>query len=335
MKTVPSISFHPADYALDEVHRAWAQMFEWLHRAAPLPVPGRAFTSHVQSHVVGRLILGHGHFNAQTMTFDAQRDSVLGGEQYLIVWTLRRGRMNILHDGQIFDIGPGEVWLIDQMRDAQALITDADVQFVVCPHSAIGYDPLIHPARFHVDLESELGAALHDDLQDLLRTAPNLSLRAAPDREQSYTDLLKALVIQSRQVPDLAGALPQQIKAYADEHIFDPGLSIEGLMNRFEVPRATILEALGLPISIEQYAADRRLDYALRSLGFGARAQRRLEVLARRSGYATITDFETAFEARFGISPSIILGALSGAEAHLRSSDAMGVWDRWHGVSVP
>ena len=156
MKGVPKILFDPADFEAEIAPSAWSNLFGFLHHARPIVAPGRAFSSYVNSYIIDGLIFGQGFFGLQTMEFDEDKDVVLNGDKYLVAWVLERGRMNILHDGEMLDVGPGEYCLIDQSRQSKALLTDSDVLSVIIPHSTIGYDPTIHPARVHVDISDPL-----------------------------------------------------------------------------------------------------------------------------------------------------------------------------------
>ena len=328
MKGVPSIIFDPVDFDADVGASAWSNLFGFLHRAKPIEVPGRPFSSFVNSYIIDGLIFGQGFFGLQTMEFDEEKDIVLNGEKYLVAWVLERGRMNILHDGQMLDVGPGEYCLIDQSRQSQALLTDSGVLSVIIPHSTIGYDPAIHPARVHVDLSDPLAAALHEDMQKISAAAPTMTRREAPDHGQHHKSLLIAL-LEAHAAPQAPSLTRMDIRHYVDAHVFSSDLTVERVMEALERPRGVILDALGLPSSFDAYLLERRLVYALRSLAFGGKNPAWITALAARCGFPSRDAFADAFREQFGFDPEIILGLLVDSYAARRGPFGDGLWDKW------
>ncbi|MEM1148223.1 MAG: hypothetical protein AAGH49_10555 [Pseudomonadota bacterium] len=329
MKGVPKIIFDPADFAADAGAAAWSRMFQFLHRARPLDVPGRPFASFVNSYIMDGLILGQGFFGLQTMTFDETKDQVLGGEKYLVAWVLGRGRMNILHDGEMLDVGPGEYCLIDQSRTSYALLTDCDVLSMIIPHSAIGYDPTQHPARVHVELTAPGAALLHEDLKELARIAPQMSRRDAPSYSARHRELVLSL-LNTRATPSAGPAsLGVQVRAFVDGRMFDAALTLETIMEQFALSRAAIMQHLGLPISLQAYQKSRRLIYAMRSLAFGPADRNRIRVVSDRLGYDTQTAFESDFEAALRFPPEVVLGVLSDAGVPPKITADAQLWKTW------
>ena len=329
MKGVPKILFDPGDFEPDAAAGAWSQLFQFLHRAKPIDVPDRPFASFVHSYIVDGLIFGDGHFALQTMTFDEERDVVLSGEKYLVSWVLSRGRMNILHDGEMLDVDPGEYCLIDQSRQSHALLTDSDVLSVIIPHSAIGYDPAIHPARVHVDLSSPGAKALYDDLQMIAKAAPTMTRRDAPAYGRHHKDLLISLLETAPAMEMQSANDAKQIRAEIDEHIFYERLTLDRVMEMVGKSRAQVLDAIGLPASFETYLAERRMVYALRSLAFGSADPAWLADVARLMGYPDTSAFETAFAAQFGFPPSVILGVLADAGPRRKDPENNRLWAGW------
>ncbi|MEO1564450.1 MAG: hypothetical protein AAFR98_13535 [Pseudomonadota bacterium] len=329
MKGVPKILFDPADFEAGTGASAWSQLFRFLHFAKPLDVRGRSFSSYVNSYIIDGLIFGQGVFGLQTMEFDEEKDTVLHGEKYLVSWVLQRGRMNILHDGEMLDVGPGEYCLIDQSRQSKAILTDSDVLSVIIPHSTIGYDPSLHPSRVHVDLSAPLAQLLYDDLQTITAAAPTMTRREAPAYGQTHKSLLIDL-LEAHASPQSKQTNAMEIRAFVDEQIFSGDVTVKDVMRRLERPRGVILDALGFSPSFEAYIEERRLVYALRSLAFGGTSPDWLQTVARRSGYPSVTEFQVAFEAQFGFEPQTILGVLVDSHAQTIIPQGKYQWEKWY-----
>lgn len=96
--------------------------------------------------------------------------------------------------------------------------------------------------------------------------------------------------------------LQEQLRGYVIDHISDPDLNVIDMAKAMNVSRTALFglmhEAFGMtPIS---YVTEKRLAYALDLIRMG----QKVNVVAKRCGYADAKYFGKVFKRRFGILPS-------------------------------
>lgn len=329
MKPYSAITFDLADFPANKAAAVWQRQFEMVHRASILPIPGRPMTSRFDSWPINGLWIMRGQFNPQIMELDIEKDRVFKREKYLCVWVLLSGRLNILHDGEILDIGPGEFFLIGHVREAFALLTEAEMVCVVLPHRVVGYDAAKHPSRVRIRANDEKSTDLVRQISAIAQLPDQLSPAKASELAESYRTLILSTLEREENTDRDAVHLDDAILDYIDERILDPDLSFNDLTERFQMSRAALVSEVEQLMHLPTYLQQRRLDYALRSLAFGGKGDAWLSEVAVRIGFADRETFETAFEAQFGFPPSVILGVLAHAAPKLKGSNQKRLWDHW------
>ena len=318
----------PEEQALE----LWVQAFQWLHHPAPLRVPGRKFSSNATTWMIDDLIFAHARLNAQTFSTEPQDFALPHRKKYICCWYFSKGSAHVLQDGSIFQIERERLYISDNARPYRAISCDADVMVAIIPHHAVGYDPLVHPAHFEVSQATELGRELLNGMLNIFRKAPSMTQMEVHQAAEKYKENFR-LALQSPGAVDKSLMVSRDpIRAYVKDHMFEPDLTIEHLMARFELPRSAIYEALNIPSGLPAYIADCRLDYAFRSLAFGDQTSHRIQDVAEYCGFTSSEDFESAFREKFGMPSEVVLGVLHAPSLLPEKTRELSLWETWHGL---
>jgi len=120
-----------------------------------------------------------------------------------------------------------------------------------------------------------------------------------PVDEQALLDLVAALAGPGRH--GVSGTYRAAAHAYIDLHLGDPALSAARVAAAVGISARHLSRVFAeAGSSVPQYILGRRLEAARRLLDHPATAPRTVAEVARRSGFASISHFSTAFTARFG-----------------------------------
>ncbi|MFN3214007.1 MAG: hypothetical protein ACE37M_12965 [Henriciella sp.] len=329
MTELPKLGFDPAEHSSDDRPEAWARYMSYMHKVQPLLVPERPFAAHAQSWVIERLVFSHVFFDPQTMCCKPGSSTVKGAPDILFGWIYRRGGAQIWHEGEMFDIGDNVFCLFDYSRELYSIAAQSEVYSIMVPHRRVGYDPLRHPARLILDLESADGALVAGELERVIRDADQMTRKDVPQEADRFSALLATLLNRNVRQAGEDQALKPKLLEYVDAHIFDQELSLTALMDVFDAPRGQIYAALDVAGKLDDYIARRRLDYALRSLAFGEANPKRTKDVAAYCGYTSLDAFEAAFSSQFGLPPKIALGAIARPDLRPELAEPADLWETW------
>ena len=329
MTELPKLAFDPAEHSSDDRPEAWVRYMSYMHKVQPLLVPERPFAAHAQSWVIERLVFSHVFFDAQTMSCKPGSSTVKGAPDILFGWIYRRGGAQIWHEGEMFDIGGNMFCLFDYSRELYSIAPQSEVYSIMVPHRRVGYDPLRHPARLILDLDSADGALVAGELDRIIRDADQMTRKDVPNEADRFSALMATLLNRHARHPEQDQTLKSKLLQYVDDHIFDPDLSLTTLMDVFDAPRGQVYAALDVAGKLDVYIERRRLDYALRSLAFGEGNPKRIKDIAAYCGYASRGAFEAAFSSQFGLPPDIALGAIGRPDLRPEFADETDLWETW------
>lgn len=329
MKGLQSLIFDPMQFAPEERAAAWSKFFGNMSVTRTLPVPGRSFGSQATVWLAERVAFTHARSHVQTYEAEAVARIGMQKRDNLLAWTCTSGIGQYVHDGRIFSIRPGDVFILDASKEVRAIMTDANMFSVVIPQSSVGYDPAQHPSSMLIRAFSERAAAFRAWLMETISELPRARRSDGAEIALIAKQQMRKVLIDTRADPSAEQVLSAQITDFIDAHVFDEHLTPAFLMEKFELSRARLYALRGVPQSLDSYVADRRLEYALRSLTSGAATADRIPRIARLCGYEETADFCTAFEQRFQFSPNLVLGQLSHAELATQTKETTDLWQRW------
>ncbi|MCR9270657.1 MAG: hypothetical protein NXH72_11755 [Hyphomonadaceae bacterium] len=328
MKGIPNIQFDPSDLSQDQAMTNWSEVFKWMHDARPIERPDRPFSSKANSWIVDSLVVSQGRYDLQVTAVD-ESQVPFETRNFLFCWVVKSGTSHVLHDGRVRSVGPNTYCIFDNARAFHAISTDTEFMCAVVPHSTISYDPLRHPANFQLDVRSRHGKALSENLGQIISEAPGMRRPDAVKAAQAHYDLLIDLLRQPEDALQPEFSQRDRLRAQLDELLLQPDFQFDDMMTMHELSRASLIQILDLPVSLETYVRTRRLDYAFRSLAFGPDNPERLGKIAHHSGFASESEFIQACEAQFDFHPQIVLGKLASAKSLLTAPQAP-LWDRWY-----
>lgn len=329
MKGLKSLTFDPMQFAPEERAAAWSKFFGNMSVTRTLPLPGRSFGSQATVWLAERVAFTHARSHVQT--YEAEEAARIGMQKRdnLLAWTCTSGIGQYVHDGRIFSIRPGDVFILDSSKEVRAIMTEANMFSVVIPHSSVGYDPIHHPPNMLIRAFSPRAAAFRAWLMETISELPRARRSDAPEIALIAKQHMRSILMDPRRDLSADQVLSERITDFIDQHVFDEHLTPALLMETFELSRARLYALRGVPQSLDSYVADRRLEYALRSLTFGAVSPDRIPKIARLCGFEETADFCAAFEQRFQFSPNLVLGQLSHAELSPQTQETTDLWQRW------
>ena len=326
MPSLKTLKFDPSQFAPEERASEWNKFFGNMSSERTLPVPGRPMSSEATIWVAGRVAFTHQRNQVQICESDEANLLSAHKRDSLLAWTATSGIGQYIHDGTLVSIRPGDVFVLDASKDVRAIMTDANIYSVTLPQGPVGYDSTRYPSHMLVRSTNPRAVDFRTWLMETIAELPGASNSDASELALSAEMRVRDLLIQPSSEKSDDRVLSERIADFIDDRIFDEHLSVEQIMGEFDVSRAQLYETLEVAQSLPSYVLDKRLEYALRSLTFGAADPDRIAQIARLCGYETVSDFAAAFEDRFQFSPSLVLGQL--AHAQLQSQPAR-LWEGW------
>lgn len=332
MKGLHTLTFDPAEFTDTDRQVAWMRFFSKINPIVPLPQ--KVFLPRASIWIAERVTFTFAKSHPQYYQSDEAFGFNLDQRTMIMAWTCTRGNGQYFHDGRIFNICPGDVFFMDVSKRASAFMTDAEMYALIIPHASVGYDPNLHPTHCHFRAASETAGQFRDWI---LKTIANLP--SAPRKEAPEIALNAKSKMRSLQDEAVRSSLEQvseanRVMEFIDEHVFDPDLTLAALSEQFQLSKADLYGAAYFPNSLGEYIRNKRFEYAVRSLVFGAATETRVADIAALCGYTQTERFVERFEDTFGFAPDQVLGCLSPARLNDESIASGKLWDRWYSPSA-
>lgn len=330
MTGLPKLAYDPAEHPVSQRLDAWIRYMSYMHKVAPIEVPGRAFSAAAQSWVIDRFVFSHVMFDAQTITSTQGTSSVTGAPNILFGWYLRAGSAQVWHAGELLDIRDDTFYLFDYSREYHSITTQSEVISVMIPHAQIGYDPVRYPPHIALSRSSADGALVVGELERIVSDGDDMNRRDVPEEAERAALLFSSLLNRHRVPRKARPSRVRDIRRYIDARIFSEALTLDEVMATFEVPRSKVYQALGMNQNFDEYVTKRRLDYAFRSLAFGVPDPERMRSMAAHCHYGSTRAFAEAFEQQFNLPPSSILGAVNLETEMGEAPQSEELWQTWY-----
>lgn len=271
-----------------------------LRDRAPLPATGQC-----ASHAVGPLTL----FNACASACEFIRDpgtvatSRFGG--HVMVVSMLRGTARGETGGRSIALRSGDVGFFDMDETAHVTAGECAGLGLLIPK-----EMLVGSVQGIVLRDTQLPA------QMLARHLQNTVLSLPATDHSRIVGILEATlaVLQlcldfapSQQKPKGLSALRKSIIAFIDDHLEKPDLDPDFLCRKFSISRTWLYKVFASDGGVKCCIRDRRLDASFKDLCVNPE-QRIIDVAFRR-GFSSERQFQRAFLARFGVSPSSVRDA--------------------------
>ncbi|PZA13937.1 AraC family transcriptional regulator [Rhodopseudomonas palustris] len=230
-----------------------------------------------------------------------------------------QGQMRFASGRREITLQPGDICLIDMAKpNRTVLIGDGDQRSrlvtLIVPRLLL-VPRLAHPDSVTATLlpaADRRARLLADQFAVLLQQSD--SANAAADSKTAVEFMCDVMAEVAGRSTDARGAVGRAerelllaaIKHHIDTHLDTGALSVDGLVRRFQVSRASLYRLFGPDGGLARYVQDQRLNRALRLLITpGARGQRLID-LAVDLQFSGDSTFVRAFRRQFGMTPGEI-----------------------------
>lgn len=247
-------------------------------------------------------------------------------ESTLISLIIGSGRSShMLLEGRSLELDSRSFHFIDFSREQVEDCHEEAFSCVYLPHRALGYDPSRHPPYMRLGLNTISGYILYTAFRHLHQRLSDVTETEAAHLAAGFTGLVGGLFLNgSRSSPAeefMAPARKLSMHRYVEEHLGDPGLSIERLAGVFNASRATVYRHFAEAGGVSNYIYSRRLERAYAELAGSPRTRGQISRVASTNGFVSLSHFSKRFRDRFGILPSEILGSSRDSGSRHRLND--------------
>ncbi|MFI9307118.1 helix-turn-helix domain-containing protein [Streptomyces triculaminicus] len=236
---------------------------------------------------------------------------------HVIAAVHERGVATFIRHGEVLACGPGDLVVLDPGSPfAFDEAEDFELHLVAVPRHVLGLAQadLDHLFRRHPHADSHVAPLLTPLLQGLAASAPHRSPRTADHLAASVAELLRTLAAETRALADAPTAEPDgpgrhglagRLRAYANEHLGDRGLTPEAVARHHHVSVRLLHKAFAAEgTTISRWIQQRRLEECRRELARPGRLRPAVASVARHWGFAGSAHFSRRFRAAYGMSPT-------------------------------
>lgn len=230
------------------------------------------------------------------------------GTDQILVFCYTSGSFEMTAGGRTRRVEPGELAFVDLTQEviieAPAV---ANFGLAIARPPLQSRVPLLPQLHGFVRPDDALSRLLRSTIETILGHAGTLTLVDARGVAEAVLQLVSAcLEPLARPIAQTSSNTSSllAIKAYVEEHLLDPGLGQQALLDAFGITRSTLyrlFEPLG---GVTGYIARRRLHHAFRRLSDTRAPNQPVSKLSAELGFSHPSAFTRAFKEAFGLSPS-------------------------------
>lgn len=287
----------------------------------PASATGQAFAASTELFFLPDMTVSWAKISASRFTRTIRTIAARGTDQILVV-CYRSGHFNMTVDGQTRRVEAGELAFIDLSQEItiEAPLVD-NISLAISRRKLETMVPLLDAAHGFVrprDVVSELLRNLLEGIVDGGPTMPVVDARgvagAALQLVVGCLEPLSRLSVETG--PGRSNASLVAIKTYIEQHLHEPALGPQTLLDAFGVTRSTLyrmFEPLG---GVSAYITQRKLNRAFRQLSDTLQPRGRISKLATELGFSHPSGFTRAFKETFGLSPKEVQALATQAREH-------------------
>jgi len=287
----------------------WREVTRPFCETSPASTDGTAtLEGSMRLRHLGGLTLGSTTFNAQRYKRDKPTIARSGLDHYL-VHVLTAGTIHGDFDRRNVMAAQGGICIIDLARPYGCKVDAGERLAMTIPRA--GIDKLLGQRDLHgfvLQAGHPMTRLLVDYLCGFHAVAGQLSASEDVAVQDALVTLLSAGLSDAAPMQDepksvLGQALRARALAYIDDHLSDPALGPDLLMQRFRVSRAHLYRIFSDLGGVTHAIKNRRLEAAYARLVDPRSAPRAVSQVAADFGIRDVQRFRKAFVARFGVAP--------------------------------
>ncbi|MEM8625279.1 MAG: helix-turn-helix domain-containing protein [Pseudomonadota bacterium] len=183
---------------------------------------------------------------------------------------------------------------------------------VFIPHRLLGLDGETRPRLGSFETKAPLGTLVTAAVDAVFSRASSMSLTDAARMSDGVAALIKrSLFTTPLDVPETAlarDAAASSVEIYVERRLMDETLSIRTICRDLNLSRSTVYRIMKKKGGVMNFIKERRLTAAMTELSVSRPTVGRVQEIAERFGYHDYSLFGRQFKARFGVSPSDVLG---------------------------
>jgi AraC-like DNA-binding protein len=277
----------------------------------PAAAAGQPFAAHAEVYFLPDIIVSRAQSTASRLVRTAETIAARGTDQILVV-CYTSGYFDLTSAGQTRRVAAGEIAFIDLSQPVTIEAPAVDnVGLAVSRRQLESRVALLNRAHGFVRPDDALARLLRSTIETIAATAPSLTVGDARGVAEALLHLVAAcLEPLSRAFAETGSntASLLTLKTYVEEHLLEPGLGPQSLLDRFSITRSTLyrlFEPLG---GVTGFIAQRKLQLAFRRLSDARYPREPVSRLAGELGFSHPSAFARAFKEAFGLSPSQVQG---------------------------
>ena len=268
----------------------------------------QTFAASTELFFLPDLTVSWARITASRFTRTIRTIAARGTDQVLVVG-YRSGYFDMTVGGQTKRVEAGEFAFIDLSQEVMIEAPRVDtISIAISRRKLEAMVPLLDLAHGFVRPRDTVSDLLLGMLEGIVAAGPNMAVVDARGVAVAVLQLVAAsLEPLSRQGLETSqgrrAVSPVEIKAFIEQHLLEPALGPQTLLDAFNVTRSTLyrmFEPLG---GVSAYISQRKLNHAFRQLSDTQQTRKRISKLATELGFSHPSAFTRAFKDAFGLSP--------------------------------
>lgn len=324
---VPTIKFEGHLLPPHERFAAWAGLAPGYDKILPPGAAPEDFEIDCRAWLLEDLVITSNRISPIELVRSPAHILDYARDTYTLV-LLKQGQWHADLDYGGIQVGSGQVCIMDFTVPWHVYGARQDNIMIVLPRTVLSAAAPNAPRLHGRLLEGTSGRLFAEHMLALERHLPELDQRDTPLVRNATIALLSGAVkalpkLTGRRSSSTRAAAIGRVRTYIDEHLTDPGLSIERICRDVAVTRPTLYRAFETSKGVAGYIQRRRLEAAHARLSDHA-DQMTMAGIAELFCFSSAAYFSTAFKRQFGYTPREARGSA------LQARDASALFDIWH-----
>lgn len=310
----------------------WIESMKPIYDISPIDKSSQPFNAFSRVWEVGDLFFGSIAYDAQIMDHRRSKHNRSGENDYLFTLIYRKGGARSIHDGKPTEHRLHDVHMLDFSRDHRSVAARSQVEGIIAPYEAVGFDPDKHAANITLASTRPSGYILSELSAMIFEKLPTLELKEAKIMAAMLAGTLRSLISGDADEVAREQAISGRravMQRFVVDNIHDLSLNVKTLCQKFGVSRATVFRDFE-PGGLQHFMMLHRLDRALNDIASGPAIRGRIALIADKWGFSSPAHFSRTFRENFGFSPSEAVGiGRTATSVSTRDIDIDYKWTRW------